>query len=109
MQNRLRSIKRYAENHEQAYRTATLELQREQHEFLGFVDVGKALLMWIETTKERVRKIYPLGFMRQALARSHRRDQEYKWQNTRKADLCYAASNNCTETNSGRRMVTSAT
>jgi hypothetical protein len=35
--------------------TAALELEREQHEFQGPMDVVKAMLMWDETTEERVR------------------------------------------------------
>lgn len=35
---------------------AALDLEREQHEFHGPMDVVKGLLMWDETTEERVRK-----------------------------------------------------
>lgn len=45
-----------AETYEQEYRKAFAELQQEHHKFLGFMDVVKALSMWIETTEERVRK-----------------------------------------------------
>ena len=41
---------------EQEFRTAAIELEREHHRFMGFMDVIKGLLMWIETTDERVRK-----------------------------------------------------
>jgi hypothetical protein len=45
-----------AESYEQEYRKAAAELDQERHEFLGFMDVVKALLMWIETPEGRVRK-----------------------------------------------------
>lgn len=45
-----------AENYEQEYRKAATELEQERHKFLGFVDVVKGLLMWVETTEERARK-----------------------------------------------------
>ena len=45
-----------AEISEQEYRRAANELEQEQHEYLGFMDVVKSLLMWIETPEERVRK-----------------------------------------------------
>lgn len=43
-----------AATYEQEYHEAALELEREQHEFLGFMDVVKGLLMWDETTEERM-------------------------------------------------------
>ena len=49
-----------AESYEQEYRKAVVELDQERHKFLGFMDVVKALLMWIETPEERVRKIRSL-------------------------------------------------
>jgi hypothetical protein len=45
-----------SEKFEQEYRTAASELEQEHHKFFGFVDAIKGLLMWIETTEERVRK-----------------------------------------------------
>lgn len=56
----LRSINRYVENRRE-YRRATTVLEREHHEFLGFTDVVKALLLWVETTEERVRKDSSIG------------------------------------------------
>jgi hypothetical protein len=41
---------------EEEYRKAAIELEQERHKFLGFVDVLKGLLMWIETTEERVHR-----------------------------------------------------
>jgi len=38
------------------FRIAVIELQREQHEFLGLMDVVKGLLMWAETPDVRMRK-----------------------------------------------------
>lgn len=52
----LRNLNHHPENYAQEYRKAFLELEREHHKFLGVMDVVKALLMWIETTDERVRK-----------------------------------------------------
>lgn len=43
-----------AATYDQEYREAALELEREQHEFLGFMDVVKGLLLWDETTEERM-------------------------------------------------------
>ena len=37
------------------FRKAIMELQREQHEFLGCMDVLKGLLIWSETPDERMR------------------------------------------------------
>jgi hypothetical protein len=45
-----------AEIYEQEIRKAAVELEREQHEYLGFMDVIKGLLIWVETTEERVSK-----------------------------------------------------
>ncbi len=45
-----------AETYEQEYRKAAIELEQEQHKFMGFMDVVKALWMWVETPDERVRK-----------------------------------------------------
>jgi hypothetical protein len=45
-----------AESYEQEYRTAANELKQERHKFLGFMDVIKGALLWVETTEERVRK-----------------------------------------------------
>ncbi len=39
---------------EQDYRRAARELETERHLYLGFADVVKGLLMWVETTEERV-------------------------------------------------------
>lgn len=39
--------------HWEACRSAAAELEREHHQFLGFADVVKGLLMWVETTEER--------------------------------------------------------
>jgi hypothetical protein len=33
-----------------------LEIENEQHEYLGFIDVVKSLFMWFETAEERVVK-----------------------------------------------------
>ena len=45
-----------AEIYEQEIRKAAVELEKEQHEYLGFMDVIKGLLIWVETTEERVSK-----------------------------------------------------
>jgi hypothetical protein len=45
-----------SENYDQEHRTAAAELEQEHHKFFGFMDIVKGLLMWIETTEERVRK-----------------------------------------------------
>jgi hypothetical protein len=52
--NRAPLTGREVATHEQDYHEAALELEREQHEFRGFMDVVKALLMWDETTEERM-------------------------------------------------------
>lgn len=52
----LRSVKPYTENYDQQFRKAAIELEREHHRFLGFMDVVKGLLMWVESTDERARK-----------------------------------------------------
>lgn len=43
-----------AETLEQEYRRATSQLKQERHRFGGFMDVVKGLLLWVETTEERV-------------------------------------------------------
>ena len=43
-----------AERQEQDYRRAATELKQERHKFGGFMDVVKGLLLWVETTEERV-------------------------------------------------------
>ena len=45
-----------AEKQEQEYRRAAAELKQERHRFAGFMDVVKGLLLWVETTEERVHK-----------------------------------------------------
>ena len=50
------SIKPNAVDYEQESRKAAMELDREHHRFLGFMDVVKGLLMWIESTDERAHK-----------------------------------------------------
>jgi hypothetical protein len=50
-----------AGNYEQEYRKAAIELENEHHKFLGFVDVVKGLLMWVETTEERADKNLLVG------------------------------------------------
>jgi len=52
----LHSIKPNAVDYEQEFRKAAIELDREHHRFLGFMDVVKGLVMWIESTDERARK-----------------------------------------------------
>jgi len=39
---------------DQEYREAATELKQERHRFGGFMDVVKSLLLWVETTDERV-------------------------------------------------------
>lgn len=43
-------------SYEQEYQQAFIELQREHHKFLGFMDVVNALLLLVETPDERVLK-----------------------------------------------------
>ena len=50
------SVKPNAVDYEQEFRMAAIELDREHHRFLGYMDVVKGLLMWIESTDERARK-----------------------------------------------------
>jgi hypothetical protein len=50
-----------AEIYEQKYREAAIKLEKEQHEFLGFLDVVKGLFIWVETPEERTRKNLSLG------------------------------------------------
>jgi hypothetical protein len=45
-----------SENYDREYRKAAAELEEEHHKFFGLMDIVKGLLMWIETTDERVRK-----------------------------------------------------
>ncbi len=47
---------RTADTLEREYDQAFLELQREHHRFLGFMDVVKALFLFVETPEERVSK-----------------------------------------------------
>ena len=44
------------EQHDEQSRKAAAELKLERHKFLGFTDVLKGLLLWVETTEERERK-----------------------------------------------------
>ena len=54
--NRTHAEGKDAELSEQEYRRAANELEQEKHEYLGFMDVVKSLLIWIETPEERVRR-----------------------------------------------------
>jgi hypothetical protein len=45
-----------AEKCEQAYREGAAELKLERHKFMGFLDVVKGLLLWVESTDERAGK-----------------------------------------------------
>ena len=42
------------EAHEQEISDAGAELEKEQHESLGILDAAKSLLMWSESSEERV-------------------------------------------------------
>jgi hypothetical protein len=42
------------ELYDHEYRRAVLQLREEQHKFLGFLDIFKSLLMWVETPEERM-------------------------------------------------------
>lgn len=42
--------------HEEQYRKAAAELKLERHKFMGFIDVVKGMLLWVETTEERERR-----------------------------------------------------
>ena len=48
-------------NNDQEYHQAATELEQERYKFLGFVDVIKGLLIWVETAEERARKNLSLG------------------------------------------------
>jgi hypothetical protein len=43
------------EHFDREYRRAALQLQQDQHRYLGFQDVLKSLLMWVESPEERMR------------------------------------------------------
>ena len=43
-------------NDEEEYQQAAVELQQEQNQFMGFIDVVKGLLTWVETPQERADK-----------------------------------------------------
>ena len=45
-----------ASPHDHDFRQAALQLEREKHEFLGYMDVAKGLLIWLETPDERMRE-----------------------------------------------------
>lgn len=45
-----------AEKYAEEYDRAEQELRRESEQFLGFSDVVKGLLLWVETPEERVRR-----------------------------------------------------
>jgi hypothetical protein len=45
-----------AEKYAEEYDRAEQELRQEREQFLGFSDVVKGLLMWVETPEERLRK-----------------------------------------------------
>ncbi len=45
-----------AGRYQQEFDDAALEIENEQHEYLGFIDVVKSLFMWFETAEERVVK-----------------------------------------------------
>lgn len=40
--------------YQQEFDDAALEIENEQHKYLGFMDVVKSLFMWVETAEERV-------------------------------------------------------
>jgi hypothetical protein len=42
------------EEYQRKLDAAAVELEKEQHQFGGFLDVVKALFMWAETPEERV-------------------------------------------------------
>ncbi len=54
--NRTHGNGRDAAHYKQEYHKAATELEKERHKFLGFVDVVKGLLIWVETAEERARK-----------------------------------------------------
>jgi hypothetical protein len=43
-----------AGRYQQEFDDAALEIENEQHVYLGFMDVVKSLFMWVETAEERV-------------------------------------------------------
>jgi len=45
-----------AETYEQEYQHAAVELAREKHKFMGFMDVVRNMFMWVDTTAERTKK-----------------------------------------------------
>ncbi len=60
MRNRLltqtRGTQVSAEPFDRDYRNAVLEREKDQHVFTGFLDVVKALSLWVESPDERMRK-----------------------------------------------------
>ncbi|MBC8001517.1 MAG: hypothetical protein H7X97_02920 [Opitutaceae bacterium] len=42
--------------YDQEFQKAAVQLENEQHEFFGFMDIVKGLLIWVETSDERVCK-----------------------------------------------------
>jgi hypothetical protein len=46
---------------EQEYRRAVIELEEEQHEFLGVLDLFKSFWQWFESPEERVLRNRSLG------------------------------------------------
>lgn len=49
-----------AETYQRGYDKAAIELEQEQHEYLGFLDVVQALSMWVESPDERLQNIRSL-------------------------------------------------
>ena len=45
-----------ASTYEHEFQKAAVQLENEQHEFRGFMDIVKGLLIWVETSDERVCK-----------------------------------------------------
>jgi len=54
--DRTRAERMDAASYAQEYRRAATELEQERYQTLGFMDVLKGLLMWIDTPEERVSK-----------------------------------------------------
>lgn len=49
-----RTESKQAIEHEDAIAEASVELEKEQHESLGLIDAAKSLLLWSESSEERV-------------------------------------------------------
>ena len=54
--NLKQDLRRFATTYKQEFDQAAIDIELEQHQDSSFMDVVKALFMWVETPEERMRK-----------------------------------------------------